>query len=255
MSQLAGRRVVVTRAAEQAAELLDRLRAAGAEPLALPTIAFAPPADSAPLDAALREWARFDACLFTSANAVRAAFARASALGLAMPPPRGWVCAIGPATAAALADYPGWTPGILPAEASAEGVLEALAAYELHGCRIFFPRAALGRAVIPGALAARGAHLTRVTAYRTLLAENSRPAALALFPGVDAVVFASPSAARNLAALLGPEHAARLRGAAVAVIGTATRGAVEALGWTVAAVAARPSAQALVAALAEYWCA
>jgi len=52
---LAGKRVVNTRAAHQAAELDDLLRGRGAVPVSYPCIAIAPPADPAPLDAALRD--------------------------------------------------------------------------------------------------------------------------------------------------------------------------------------------------------
>ena len=101
---LAGRRIVVTRTPEQAGELIALLTAAGATALPLPTIAIAPPDDFAPLDAALRQLAAYDGFIFTSVNAVQACFARARALGLPMPqPPRAWVCAVGQATAAALA--------------------------------------------------------------------------------------------------------------------------------------------------------
>ena len=52
---LFGSKIVVTRAADQAAELSDRLRALGADAIELPVISLEPPADPAPLDASHRK--------------------------------------------------------------------------------------------------------------------------------------------------------------------------------------------------------
>ncbi len=71
-SALAGKRIVVTRAANQADELDDLLRSRGAEPLPYPCIAIAPPTDTGPLDAALRDLVagEFTWLVLTSRNAV-----------------------------------------------------------------------------------------------------------------------------------------------------------------------------------------
>lgn len=248
---LAGRRIVVTRAAEQGTELLERLRAEGAEAVALPTIAIAPPLEAAPLEAALDELAAFDGCIFTSANAARAVLARAEARKLQ--PPRGWICAVGPATAAALARRPGWAATLLPASAQAAGIAAALAAQPLAGKRIFFPRAEGASDLMPRVLAERGAILVSPVAYRTVLAESSRAAAQELFPGADAVVFTSPSTARHLAALLGEDHSRRMRDVRIAVIGPVTVAAVVQLGWQVSATAQQPDLDSILAALRSCW--
>ncbi|HXE57527.1 MAG TPA: uroporphyrinogen-III synthase, partial [Gemmatimonadales bacterium] len=93
---LAGCRVVVTRAPEQARPLVARLEELGAVPLPCPAIRIEPPDDPAPLDEALRRIDRYDWVAFTSANAVRAVGARLAWLGL----PRS---ALGPARLAAAA--------------------------------------------------------------------------------------------------------------------------------------------------------
>src|SRR5205085_11023462 len=82
---LFGRRVLVTRTREQASTLVALLRAAGARPVELPTIAIRPPRSYADLDAALLELAGGRVrcgVIFTSANGVEAVFARLDALGL-----------------------------------------------------------------------------------------------------------------------------------------------------------------------------
>ncbi len=251
---LAGHRVVVTRAAEQADELMQHLAAAGATPIALPTIAIAPPPDPAPLEAARRHPGDYDGFIFTSANAVAAYLAAPAPVR----PAASWVCAVGPATAAALARVPAWTPDRIPAASSAAGVLAALAQIPLARQAILFPRSAIAPGTIPAALAARGARVTAVDAYQTIMATASQALAQALFPAAQApnataVVFTSGSTARNLAALLGTDYQARLRHVALAALGPSTRAAMEQLGLDCAVQAPATTAASLVAALAEYW--
>ena len=99
---LAGRRVLVTRAAHQAGKLSEGLRALGAEAVGVPVLEIRPPADLAPLDAGLKQIERYDWLIFTSANAVRAVAERAAELGIGLEQPaRLKVAAVGEATAAA----------------------------------------------------------------------------------------------------------------------------------------------------------
>src|SRR5204862_520246 len=67
---LFGRRVLVTRPRDEAAELVDRLETMGAEAVEAPMIRILPPEDTAPLDAACRDVASYDAVVFASPRAV-----------------------------------------------------------------------------------------------------------------------------------------------------------------------------------------
>lgn len=123
---VAGRAVLVPRAAEGRPELVDGLLAAGAEvvaPVAYRTVA-APPEVLAPLGDLLAA-GRIDAVAFASPSAVRSVVgalgARAALLGRVL------LGAIGPTTAAALAEA-GLPAGVVPAAHTAEGLAEALAA-------------------------------------------------------------------------------------------------------------------------------
>lgn len=233
---------------------MSQLAAAGATPISLPAIAIAPPADAAPLATARGCVTDFDGFIFTSANAA-AAF-------LALPTPArplaSWVCAVGPATAAALAAYPGWTADIVPADYSAEGVIAALAGHSLAEKRILFPRSASGRELIPEALAARGARMDVVEAYRTVVAEASRGRALELFPatgasGAECVIFTSGSTVRNFTSLLGGDFRQRLCAVALAALGPATRAVMAELDLACAVEAPQATAASLVKALAAYF--
>lgn len=250
---LAGRTVVVTRGkgSEGKDALAARLEELGAEVRALPSIAFAPPADPAPLDAALRALERFDWAVFTSANAVDRTVERLRALGLD-PAALGRLrlAAVGPATAERLAAAVR-APDVVPAEAKGD-VLARTLGDQVRGRRVLFPRPAEGRPETVAGLLAAGAELTAVEAYRTVPAP---PEALALLAGwlaageVAAVAFASPSAVAAVLAALG-ERSALLRGVLVAAIGPTTADALRAAGLPVGAVPEHYTGRDLAEAIA-----
>src|SRR5947209_15634957 len=78
---LAGKRIVITRALEQAQEFKRRLEGLGAEVLLLPVVSFSAPADTAPLDRAIGSLQTFDWVVFTSANAAHFFADRCAKLG------------------------------------------------------------------------------------------------------------------------------------------------------------------------------
>ena len=82
---LFGKRILVTRPREAAAELADLLEALGAQAIEAPMIRILPPEDYGPLDEACATINRFDWVVFTSANAVDAFMRAADGRG-ARPP-------------------------------------------------------------------------------------------------------------------------------------------------------------------------
>ena len=100
-SALAGKRIVITRAALQSEELVRELSARGAIPVMLPLVSFAGPDDFAPLDRAIVGMQQFDWLVLTSAQAVRAVVQRAEDLGqpLLAVGSRLQVACVGPVTA------------------------------------------------------------------------------------------------------------------------------------------------------------
>ena len=251
---LFGRRVLVTRAEEQAGELMRRLHAAGAEALALPVIRTRPVADSGPLDAALAQLARYEALLFTSANAVRFLAERAAALGVPLSGPR--IFCVGPATAERAREAGLWVDLVPAGRYDAEGLLEALRrVVPLAGRRFLLPRAEGAREVLPEGLRAAGAEVDAVAVYRTEAAPFDAAALRARLAAgeIEALSFTSPSTVRHfLAALDGPARAAAARCAVVA-IGAVTAEALRREGLAPSVVAERPGAEALVEALASHF--
>ncbi len=245
-SSLRGKRIVITRAAAQAAEAGRALAERGGVPLYFPTIHIAPAADPGLLDDALWNAKAFDWIAFTSANAVRAVGDRLTVLGLTIEALHGpALAAIGPATAAALSGW-GLSATVLPDEATGEALAAALG--EVRGRRVLLPQGDIARPQLAAALTAGGAQVTAVTAYRTLTAAPDASALAELQRGVDAVTFASPSAVAGWAALGLPTPPV------VACIGPTTAEAARAAGLTVNVVAGGAHTwAALLDALGEYW--
>jgi uroporphyrinogen-III synthase len=243
---LSGRRVLVTRRREQGSDLARRLGGLGADVLEVPAIEVTPPDDTRPLDAALHALGRYDWVVFTSANAVFAVRDRLALLGREPALPR--IALVGAATRRALAtSFPGVSVDVEPAaDFRAEGLLAAFDAREVGGRRLLLPTSDRGRDVLPGGLRARGATVDVVVAYRTTVPEGlARGLAEALAGGIDAAVFASPSAVQALCEVL-PEGAVP---PPAVVIGPTTEAAARAAGLAVLAVAAPSTTEGLAQAV------
>jgi uroporphyrinogen-III synthase len=251
---LAGKRVAVTRAPQQAAELCRLLKSLGAEVLECPLVAFLPPENSAPLDAALRALAGFDWLLFTSQNAVRFVAERCEALSLPVSGARPRVAAVGPVTARVAEEAGFWLTRVA-AQSTGRALAEELKA-ELPGKRILLPRSDRAQADLPAALRRAGAEVTEVIAYRTVAPEGKAAAALeqVLRGEVDVITLASPSAFDRLAELAGADALRKLaEQVAFAAIGPVTAEAVARAGLPVAIQANEQSAAGLVGAIVEHF--
>lgn len=252
---LHGKRIVVTRAAHQAGDLDDLLRRRGAEPLPYPCIAIAPPADTGPLDAALRELAagEFAWLVLTSRNAVEVVAGRLAALGLSLPAAeRIHLAAVGASTAAAAAERLGQRADLVPEEFVAEELAAALLARLRPGERVLLCQADIARPVLANALAGHGYAVTSVVAYRTVVGSGGvdLPALLATRQ-VDAIIFTSASTVRNLLVRLAAEGGdpADLRHVRVACLGPVTAEAARNCGLTVHVMPEEHTLSALVDAL------
>jgi len=257
---LFGRRVVVTRPRAQAGGLAALLEEQGADVVAFPTIALVPPVDPAPLARAVAAAHTYDWIVFTSVNGVRAFFDRLAAAerdvrDLASVR----LAVIGPETAAELGRRL-LRATLLPEEYRAEGLLAALGREELRGRRVLLPRAEGARALLPETLAARGAEVDEVIAYRAVRPPEGDVESLraALATGtVDALTFTSSSTVRNFVAMVGADELRRLVRAGrpvVACIGPVTADTARALGLDVAVMPTRYTVPALAAALVAHFC-
>lgn len=245
---LFGRRIVVTRAREQAGPLAGRLRELGADAIELPTIEIAPAADYGPLDRAIANLAGYDWLVFTSANGVRRFLERLDRSTTDLRSLRARICAIGPATRAAI-EALHLKCDLMGTEYVAEGLLKAFAPFDLSGRRILLPRAAIARDAVPAELARRGASVDVVEAYRTVIPEGAAELAReVLGRRPDAITFTSSSTVRNFAAIAG---AGALAGIKVFSIGPVTTATARGLGIEVSAEAREFTVDGLVEAAVE----
>ncbi len=190
---LLGRRVVVTRTRQQASQLSAALYEQGAQPLEVPVIQVAEPADGG---AALRKAAAtlddHRWVLLTSPNgAARLLGAIAEVGGDSRSFGRAKVAAIGPGTARTLADA-GIRADLVPERFVAEALLDALGAPATSGERVLLARAEVARDVLPDGLRARGWDVEVVDAYRTIPATVT-DAQRAQVESADIVTFTSSS--------------------------------------------------------------
>jgi uroporphyrinogen III methyltransferase / synthase len=254
---LHGRRIVVTRARAQASGFLERLRRMGADAVEIPVIAVEPAAEQLDLDAALDRlaaphpggrWA-----VFTSANAVELVWEAVERAGRDARDLAGVrLVAIGPETAAALQRH-GLRADLVPAEYVAEAVAEAMLAAGVDGARVWLPRAALARDVLPDRLREAGAEVDVLPLYRTVLPADAGAiltAALDRGP-VDAVTFTSSSTVQHFVQAL--DGRPFPPGAVAACIGPVTARTADAAGLPVAVVATEYTTAGLAAALAAHF--
>ncbi len=272
---LHGVRVLVARSPDRAGELVAALRATGAVPALLPLIDFEQARDQHSLDVA------FDALgagayswlVVSSVTAIQALEAKAAERGTRLSswlPGNVQVATIGPATRRAL-QARGISVDLAPGSQQSAAGLAGI--WPEGQGSVLLPQADIADPALRRALSSRGASVQAVTAYRTVdypadparalpgrppgdhPGAGSNPAPVFTITGakaeidagrLDAVVAASPSAARRIHADLAPLGACRF-----VAIGQSTAGAAEALGLAVAAVAEEPTASGLVAAVSR----
>ena len=234
MSALAGRRVVVTRAAEQAGELVALLEGVGATAVVVPLVEIVSEPTAVDALAALNP-AEFDWLVVTSPNGARAYLAMHSSAPLN-------VAAVGATTAAALGAG-GVNVTLVPGDQSADGLL---AVFPSGNGRVLLVQAVDAQPTMAAGLRRSGWNVTGISPYRSAPAHLTAGQQLAAM-SADAVLFTSGSAARAWVGVFG-----QTTPPIVVAIGPQTALAVEQTGLKVSLVAADHSLPGLVAALGSH---
>jgi uroporphyrinogen-III synthase len=230
---LYGVRVVITRPeAKPLAEELERL---GAEVTIVPLIEIRP-AEGRALEDAIDTMGTYDWVVLTSVNGVAAV-----AQGLAGLGGDARVAAVGPVTADAIRQH-GVEPAFVATRAS-DDIAAGLG--EIDGLRVLLPQADLAEPHLADELRGRGAHVEAVVAYRTILVEPPMWGILPLRIA-DAVVLASGSACRSLAAAGGAGG-----GAMLVCIGPKTAKVAREVGLKVGLVADEATSDGIIRALVD----
>jgi uroporphyrinogen-III synthase len=223
---LQGKRIIVSRAKEQAGSLSNLLREKGADILEIPFIEIRPAQSYEALDKAIENLLSYDWLILTSANGVSALFSRLEKQGKSEADLLHLkIAAIGPATRKAIEKH-GLPVDVTPKEYVAEAVVEELRG-QIKGERVLLVRAKVARDVIPTQLRELGARVHVMEAYETVVPEASRIAILEALHGDKrpwAITFTSSSTVKNFVELIGEENAQSglLDGVKLASIGPIT---------------------------------
>jgi len=230
---LYGVRIVITR--PEAKPLADELERLGAEVTVVPLIEIRP-AEGRALEDAIDTMGTYDWVVLTSVNGVAAV-----AQGLAGLGGDARVAAVGPVTADAIREL-GVEPAFVATRAS-DDIASGLG--EIEGLRVLLPQADLAEPHLADELRGRGAEVEAVVAYRTILVEPPMWGILPLRIA-DAVVLASGSACRSLAAAGGAGG-----GAMLVCIGPKTAKVAREVGLRVGLVADEATSDGIIQALVD----
>ena len=252
---LAGRRIVITRPRESAAEWRTVLEAQGAEVIELPLIQVTKHYDKQTLVEIFAELTQYEWLVFTSANGARFFFEEflkgfddIRALGLVR------IACVGEATADIVRALH-LRVDLQPKKANAEELAQAMLEREsIDSAKILVVTGNLNRDVLVEKLHDARAIVDTLPIYKTEETDLSTDPVAGDFraKGADAILFASPSAAQSFfdqAAAL--KLSAKAKRPLAGSIGSTTTAAMKQLGLPVDFEAAQPSLDALVAALTK----
>ncbi|PTL77419.1 uroporphyrinogen-III synthase [Vitiosangium sp. GDMCC 1.1324] len=243
--RLEGIRVLVTRPRERSEELCFLLEDEGAEVLHVPLLELLPPENPRPLMAAAESIQRYKWVVFASPSAVESLMEALREAGTTELLARVRIAAVGPRTARTVEGY-GLNVFVESPEGTGAGLYEAMRPALDPEDEVLLPAAEEGRRELEDALREHGLRVTRVTAYRS--------ASVPLPPEAQAQLQASPphvalfASPRTVEAFLEAAGRELLGAARLVAIGPTTAAALTRLGLPVAAVADRPTPEALVEA-------
>ena len=214
---LFGKRIVVTRATQQAPILSEKLRELGADVIEMPATQIAR-LDLSPLRSAIERIGGFDWLIFTSQNAVAIFWEQLLGAGRDARALAGVkIAAVGPATAGALLEH-GITVDLIPKRFVAEGLLEMLRERsDVAGATVLYLTAQGARDVLPDGLREIGADLQVIEAYRSVPdGQGAKRLSRAIEAGkVDLVTFTSASSVKAYVDAVGDELALRVPAASI----------------------------------------
>jgi uroporphyrinogen-III synthase len=211
---LTGKRIVVTRPAEQAERLAREIEARGGHAVRFPVLAIFDADDPRPLQEAAARIDEFDCAVFVSPNAAEKALAAITAH-------RPWpghvaAAAMGETSARTIARF-GVTRIVTPqgGRFDSEALLARpeFATGAMRGKHVAIFRGDAGRELLGETLEARGARVERIPCYRRGRPDlDAGPLRESLRRGtIDAVTVTSSEGLRNLAAMVGAADEAALK--------------------------------------------
>ncbi len=223
---LEGKRIVITRPADQADGFAGCLSKLGGVPVKFPVIAVAPPDSWAAADSAIDHMERYEWVLFTSVNGVHAFMGRVLERKRGIKEALAWVkiCTVGVRTAEAVEQY-GLQVDFVPGEFRAEAIVAGFQEMGAAGEKVLIPRAQIGREILPEELVRMGMKVDVVPVYKIIRPETDVSWLKTMLQNneIDVVTFTSGSCVRNFIEILGAEeYKILLRGVKIACISPVT---------------------------------
>jgi uroporphyrinogen III methyltransferase/synthase len=245
---LFGKRIVVTRATQQAPALSDKLRELGADVIEMPATQIAR-LDLRPLREAIHRIQTFDWLILSSQNAVSIFWEQLLGEGRDARSLSGVkIAAVGPATAGALLEH-GITVDVIPERFVAEGLLDVLGARDdVARSKVLYVTAEGARDVLPRGLREMNAEVSVIEAYRSISDGDGaeRLAKQLENDTIDLITFTSGSAVRGFVDAVGGDLAQKVGAASM---GRQTSAALREAGIEVKAEAEESTLDGLVAAV------
>jgi len=251
--RLKGKRIVVTRAREQAGSLVEEIRDLGGEAIEFPTIRIEEPLDYRHFDSALRDLKNYKWIVFTSVNGVKSFFRRMRTLKIDIRSLAGIrIAAIGEATATELFKM-GLNVDYMPADYTSKELLNGLAGLIEKGEKVLLARADIASNELSDGLKRNGIDFEELTTYRTVMDESMKSIVKEYLKQnkVDFITFASSSTVKNFIEILGKENIELLSNNKIVCIGPVTAQTAKELGLFVSAVADKYTVNGLVDKIME----
>lgn len=204
---LRGKKILVTRPAQQSRKLLELLHAEGAEAIELPLIRICAPDSWDEFDLAFKSLNQYSWIIFASTNAVETSLARAGELGLQDQVSTVKIACVGASTAAALAEH-GLKISLLPQEYIADSLLKEFPGpIDESSRKLLWPRTNIGRNTLKEGLEKKGWTVEIVHSYQTLGPEEPEASAKKLLSLLEsrqvyAITLASSETCKRLKEIL-----------------------------------------------------
>ncbi len=196
---LFGKKIIVTRAREQASTLVEILEEEGAYVIEFPTIEIVEPEDYSELDKAIKNIKTYDWLIFTSVNGVKFFLNRLKYHKKDVRVLDGInICAIGPKTAETFEKF-GIIPDFIPEKYQAEYIIEGLEKIGINGKKFLLPRAKVAREILPKKIRELGGDIDVVTVYETKMPDTKKDEVIDMLKNneIDYITFTSSSTVKN----------------------------------------------------------
>jgi uroporphyrinogen III methyltransferase/synthase len=253
---LFGKRILVTRAREQASELAERIRRLSGDVVEFPAIEIVPTDNWRDLDDAIKNIDKYDWIIFTSINGVKIFLDRLKTLSYDIRHLKGLrLCAIGPKTSSLLESLM-INIDIVPSKYRAESIIEEFKKENINGKRILLPRAKEGRDILPKKLRELGAIVDEIPIYKTIRPNRDVDKIKNLFmrKKIDIITFTSSSTVKNFIEMFKQNEILRLiDGVKIASIGPVTSNTLASFGINPDIMPEKYTIPGLVEAILDYY--